>query len=86
MDLQYESDMETEKSFIEESNTFPSVVVLPSEFITAIEDQTEYLAQVDYVLPIGENAQFEAGYRGNFEETTTDYELLEEDNRFLYQK
>tara|TARA_R110002049_G_scaffold73733_6_gene190418 strand:+ start:3877 stop:6336 length:2460 start_codon:yes stop_codon:yes gene_type:complete len=78
VDLQYESDMETEKSFIEESNTFPSVVVLPSEFITAIEDQTEYLAQVDYVLPIGENAQFEAGYRGNFEETTTDYELLEE--------
>src|SRR5690606_20575684 len=33
----------------------------------------------DYVLPIGENAQFEAGYRGNFEESVTDYTLFEED-------
>ena len=78
IDLQYENDSETEKSFIEESNTFPSTVILPSEFITAIEDQNEYLAQADYVLPIGENAQFEAGFRGNYKETITDYELLEE--------
>jgi hypothetical protein len=30
------------------------------------------------VLPIGENAQFEAGFRGNMEESITNYLLLEE--------
>ena len=31
------------------------------------------LFQADYVLPIGKNSQFEAGYRGNFEDLTSDY-------------
>ncbi len=78
IDLQYEKDDETEISNIVESTTFPNSERLPSEFITAIEDQTEYLVQADYVLPIGENAQFEAGIRGNYKESITDYELLEE--------
>lgn len=43
-----------------------------------MERENEYLAQVDYVLPIGETAQFEAGYRGNFDKSVTDY-LLEEE-------
>lgn len=77
-DFQYESDEETEKSIIEESTTFPIPTILPSERITAIENQTQYLAQADYVRPIGENAQFEAGFRGSYEETITDYTLLEE--------
>lgn len=77
-DLQFERDRETERSFIEEQQTFPNFVTLPAEDIINKENQKEYLAQVDYVLPIGENAQFEAGYRGNFEETITDYTLLEE--------
>ncbi|QQX76368.1 MULTISPECIES: outer membrane beta-barrel family protein [Aequorivita] len=77
-DFQYESDKETERSFITEREVFPDNEILPAEDIIQKEDQTEYLAQADYVLPIGENAQFEAGYRGNFEETITDYTLLEE--------
>ena len=77
-DFQYENDSETEKSIIDEVTTLPITQRLSSEDITAIEDKEEYLAQIDYVLPIGENAQFEAGYRGDFEETITDYELLEE--------
>lgn len=52
-DLQYENGKETETSLIEERNTFPSAQLLPSEFITIDENQEEYLAQVDYVLPIG---------------------------------
>jgi len=78
IDFQYEKDEETQRSFIDERNTFPTALVLPAEDITTIENQTEYNVQVDYVLPLGENAQFEAGYRGNFEESITDYELLEE--------
>ncbi len=77
-DLQYENRKEAETSRINESNTFPDFEALPSEFITTDENQKEYLAQIDYVRPIGENAQFEAGYRGNFRETGTDYELTEQ--------
>ncbi len=77
--LQYARDEETEKSIITEFNTFPTFEDLPTEDVTQKEDQTELLAQIDYVRPIGEDAQFEAGYRGTFEETITDYELLEED-------
>ncbi|WP_432411210.1 TonB-dependent receptor domain-containing protein [Rasiella sp. SM2506] len=78
IDLQAEDDEETEVSFIDEFNTFPTNQPLPAELITQQEDQNEYLIQADYVLPIGENAQFEAGYRGNFEKTTTDYLLTEQ--------
>ncbi len=33
------------------------------------------LFQADYVLPIGENGRFEAGYRGSFEKNLTDFEI-----------
>jgi Outer membrane protein beta-barrel family/CarboxypepD_reg-like domain/TonB-dependent Receptor Plug Domain len=77
-DLQFERDTETPNSFIIEQNIFPITTILPSEDISEEEDNTEYLAQLDYVRPIGENAQFEAGYRGKFEKKITDYILLEE--------
>ncbi len=77
-DLQYDRGKETERSLITEQRTLPNFEILPSEDIINKENQKEYLAQVDYVLPIGENAQFEAGYRGNFEQTITDYSLFEE--------
>lgn len=78
-DLQYENDTEHQNSFINETVEFDladEFPFYPREQTFTEETQTEYLAQVDYVLPIGENAQFEAGYRGNFEEEVTDYELL----------
>jgi Outer membrane protein beta-barrel family/CarboxypepD_reg-like domain/TonB-dependent Receptor Plug Domain len=78
IDLQAEDDEETAVSFIDEFNTFPSNQPLPAELITQQESQNEYLVQADYVRPIGENAQFEAGYRGTFETTTTDYLLTEQ--------
>lgn len=37
------------------------------------QKQTRNLLQSDYVLPIGKNSQFEAGYRGSFVTQTTDY-------------
>ncbi len=77
-DIQYERDEGTERSFIQEQRTFPNLEILPAEDIINKVNQKEYLAQLDYVLPIGENAQFEAGYRGNFKETITDYTLSEE--------
>mgnify|MGYP003645907253 CR=1 FL=1 len=77
-DFQYDVDKETERSLIQERREFPNITRLPSEDIITEEEEKEYLLQADYVLPIGENAQFEAGYRGNFENTVTDYALNEE--------
>lgn len=37
------------------------------------QKQTRTMLMTDYVLPLGENSQFEAGYRGNFTDLTTDY-------------
>lgn len=37
------------------------------------QKQNRNLLQTDYVLPIGKNSQFEAGYRGSFTNQTTDY-------------
>jgi outer membrane receptor protein involved in Fe transport len=78
-EFQYDKSSEDKKAFIAERDSFPVTNLLPSEDVTTKENQLEYFGQVDYVLPIGENAQFEAGYRGQFEETKTDYTLLEED-------
>jgi hypothetical protein len=78
IDLQAENQEETQISFIDEFNTFPFNENLPAELINELEDQNEYLIQTDYVVPIGENAQFEAGYRGSFQKTTTDYLLTEQ--------
>ena len=77
-DIQYESGEETETALIEEFNTFPEFELLPSENIVQVQDETEFLIQSDYVRPIGENAQFEAGFRVRLENTLTDYALFEQ--------
>jgi outer membrane receptor for ferrienterochelin and colicins len=41
------------------------------------QDETRGLVQADYVLPIGENSKFEAGYRGSFSKLETDSKVLE---------
>lgn len=81
-DFQYEKDKETQIGNITESidfNLAEELPFYPREQTFSEEDQTEYLIQADYVRPIGKEAQFEAGYRGNFEEQITDYSLLLED-------
>ncbi|MBC5862624.1 outer membrane beta-barrel family protein [Flavobacterium turcicum] len=48
------------------------------KFDTTLNDQKQSrnLIQMDYVLPLGEASQFEAGYRGDFSELLTDYSVL----------
>lgn len=77
-DFQYSSDEEVKPTTISERNLFPNTETIASENINEIELQNEFLAQVDYVKPMG-NAQFEAGYRGNWEQTDTDFRLEELD-------
>ncbi len=81
-DFQYENDREVGRSWINEDiqfNAAEDLPFIPREQEYTEETQNEFLIQTDYVRPIGENAQFEAGYRGNFEEQVTDYQLLLED-------
>ena len=44
-----------------------------------IEDQDEkrFLLQADYVHPVGENIQYEAGYRGNYRDIFNNFNLAE---------
>jgi len=81
-DFQYETDKETQFTTIRERiDSNPANINFPliDENINTTEDQKEYLIQADYVLPFNEDSQFEAGYRGNFENEITDYDLRQED-------
>ena len=79
-DLQYATSDEVENTFINEDITLDTEDTSPiiAERLITNEKQKEYLAQADYVLPFGEGSQFEAGYRGNFENEVTDYRVNQE--------
>ncbi|QTE23591.1 TonB-dependent receptor domain-containing protein [Polaribacter cellanae] len=64
LDYQYSVGKENESAIITDSN--------PETNFTD-EITIDKLFQADYVLPIGKNSQFEAGYRGNFEVLTSNY-------------
>lgn len=49
--------------------------LLAQEQIFDTQRQIGYLIQGDYVLPIGEDAQFEAGFRGDFNDNNTIFDL-----------
>ncbi|MAX69782.1 MAG: TonB-dependent receptor [Flavobacteriaceae bacterium] len=81
-DFQFENSSEEgftnyNEDYIFTNQTNPTGI--QSEQETTTEDQKEYLLQADYVLPLGEDSRFEAGYRGNFENEVTDY-VLEQEN------
>lgn len=84
-DIQYGFDNEEKPTIVDEmlilDQTGTGNNFFPAEQVQSEETQNEFLAQVDYVLPIGEDTQFEAGYRGNFEESVTDYDLNIEDEQ-----
>ncbi|MDO7171314.1 outer membrane beta-barrel protein [Mariniflexile sp. AS56] len=65
-DFQYEDNDDNKNSIIVNDG-------VNSEQITTLENQQNILLQSDYVLPIGENSQFELGYRGDFSTKSTDY-------------
>ncbi|MBW8241607.1 TonB-dependent receptor [Muricauda oceani] len=81
-DVQFSVDEESQNGYIAEpvryNNTDNTDIAIPMEETSSLQDQTEYLVQSDYVLPFGEGSQFEAGYRGTFENEVTDYRLLQE--------
>ena len=73
IDLQYENSKEWENSIIDEDQII-------SESIDENISSESYLIQSDYVLPIGENKQFEAGIRISNEDDITDYRVFDNVN------
>ncbi|GLU45018.1 TonB-dependent receptor [Muricauda sp. NBRC 101325] len=73
-DLQYSTNTEDVLTGIREDQYIPSDSLIALENIYEIQDRDEFLTQIDYVLPMGD-AQFEAGYRGNFKKEVNDYQL-----------
>ncbi|MFT5245077.1 MAG: outer membrane receptor protein involved in Fe transport, partial [Psychroserpens sp.] len=64
-DFQYSDSEEIEKAFINDATG--------TENNISSENSKNTLLQTDYVLPIGENSQFEIGYRGEFQDLTSDF-------------
>lgn len=83
IEFQYENSEETEFVDIRNSslNTGTPIELETNE---TIEDQKRFFAQVDFVQPLGDNARFEAGYRGNIRDLDTDFIVfdnsIDEDN------
>lgn len=85
VDYQYSRNTELGDSNIDEV-ILNSDNTVPSERTLQNDKNSSHLVQADYVLPFGKegNSQFEAGYRGNFNdyETRFEYGQLLEDGSF----
>lgn len=68
VDAQYEDDKEVEDATV-------SVDDFNEETVLTDEKQKRYLLQADYVYPFSKKGQFEFGYRGNFSDMNTDYQV-----------
>lgn len=79
LDFQLQDNSSDVFSFITNEETFPDEISKPSEKIDSKNSQQRILLQGDYVLPIGEKQQFEAGFRTNINDLTTDYRFYNED-------
>ena len=64
--FQYEDSNETEASLINQNG-------IDVENVVVDENQDRKFLQTDYVKPLGDNGQFELGYRGEFLDLNTDY-------------
>ncbi|MEM8847269.1 MAG: TonB-dependent receptor [Bacteroidota bacterium] len=67
--FQYETTEEVEESLIVQNG-------FDSEDVRTAEDEQRLFFQMDYSVPLGKNAQFELGYRGDFNQLDTDYDVV----------
>ena len=73
IDLQYDNSKEWEDAIISENDIL-------EELIESNQESESYLIQADYVNPIGENRQFEAGFRVSQDDDITDYRVYDYEN------
>ena len=84
IDYQKEKSFEIESSSILNNKLKPIFERNLSEKITTDENQNSELYKVDYVLPIGEEGQFEAGFRRSNQHQKINYLVEKEDNSGNY--
>ena len=70
IDLQYDNSKEWEDGLISQNDIL-------KELIESNQENESYLIQGDYVNPIGENKQFEAGFRISEDDDLTDYKVFD---------
>ncbi|WP_140487345.1 outer membrane beta-barrel family protein [Flavobacterium sp. GSA192] len=83
MDFSYATNTDNENSLITDeilnSTTAPKYDITKNN-----EDQNQLQLQVDYVLPLKEGSQFEAGYKGNFNNLDSKYNITSDSNENSY--
>ncbi|WP_367770848.1 TonB-dependent receptor [Flavobacterium sp. WC2421] len=81
-DASYSRENDIDDSAINGINeTFPDQNTYSTTYNDAIQKQ--YQIQADYVLPIGEGSQFEAGYKGNFNNLNKAFDIFSDDGSDL---
>ena len=70
IEYQTEESSEDEADLARNTNTF-------DQKSSTDESQKRQLLQLDYVYPIDDNTQFELGYRGDFSQQDTDYQVFD---------
>jgi len=77
-DLKHEINNEEELATQMGTQFTPSIINDTIQKTDAIEHKKRILVQGDYVLPIGENAQLEAGFRSNNSYQNTDFSVRDD--------
>tara|TARA_R110000868_G_scaffold57476_7_gene177452 strand:+ start:11183 stop:13663 length:2481 start_codon:yes stop_codon:yes gene_type:complete len=81
-DASYSRENDIDDSAINGINeTFPDQNTYSTTYNHAVQKQ--YQIQADYVLPIGEGSQFEAGYKGNFNNLNKAFDIFSDDGSDL---
>ena len=73
--ISYEESEDDGLEDIEDFATFPQISESIFEKVSNVDFQKRLLGQVDFVYPIDKETEFEFGYRGNFLERKTDYNV-----------
>lgn len=101
-DIRYLDNWESSDQYFGQQDAKPDggTSGLPYILQRSLNDETEkqYLTQIDYIHPFGENGKFETGLRSSFRNMTNDYSVTEQDangewfelpgltNNFLYEE
>jgi outer membrane receptor for ferrienterochelin and colicins len=73
LDGSFSANSDNETALITDTNTQDNNILIDQTFNKQKQNRNVLIA--DYVLPIKENTQFEAGYRGDFSKLVTDYRV-----------
>jgi len=76
VNTQYSTELEDILNNITEVDT-QTTILNDLEQVIENQDEKRALLQIDYVHPVGENIQYEAGYRGNYRDIFNSFYLAE---------